>query len=98
VARVLIGVGTSTGYPSAMLLIRRRAEQAGLDTAPGNVLGGLVIAGTTREYLVSLATVRELGVLRGTSLRVGRPAGPESAGDLEAGRSTPLCVIIPRLG
>jgi MFS family permease len=47
VARVLIGVGTSTGYPSAMLLIRRRAEQAGLDTAPGNVLGGLVIAGTT---------------------------------------------------
>jgi DNA-binding CsgD family transcriptional regulator len=45
VARVLIGVGTSTGYPSAMLLIRRRAEQAGLDTPPGNVLGGLVIAG-----------------------------------------------------
>src|SRR5580700_8347288 len=45
VARVLIGVGTSAGYPSAMLLIRRRAEQAGLDTAPGNVLGGLVIAG-----------------------------------------------------
>ena len=45
VARVLIGVGTSAGYPSAMLLIRRRAEQAGLDTPPGNVLGGLVIAG-----------------------------------------------------
>ena len=45
VARVLIGVGTSAGYPSAMLLIRRRAEQAGLDTPPGNILGGLVIAG-----------------------------------------------------
>ena len=45
VARVLIGVGTSAGYPSAMLLIRRRAEQAGLDSPPGSVLGGLVIAG-----------------------------------------------------
>ena len=44
-ARVLIGVGTSAGYPSAMLLIRRRAEQAGLNSPPGNVLGGLVIAG-----------------------------------------------------
>jgi MFS family permease len=45
VARVLIGVGTSAGYPSAMLLIRRRATQAGLDAPPGSVLGGLVIAG-----------------------------------------------------
>jgi MFS family permease len=45
VARVLIGVGTSAGYPSAMLLIRRRAESAGLDAPPGGVLGGLVIAG-----------------------------------------------------
>ena len=45
VARVLIGVGTSAGYPSAMLLIRRRAEQAGLNSPPGSVLGGLVIAG-----------------------------------------------------
>jgi MFS family permease len=45
VARVLIGVGTSAGYPSAMLLIRRRAEAAGLDAPPGGVLGGLVIAG-----------------------------------------------------
>jgi MFS family permease len=44
-ARVLIGVGTSAGYPSAMLLIRRRADQAGLDAPPGSVLGGLVIAG-----------------------------------------------------
>jgi MFS family permease len=45
VARVLIGVGTSAGYPSAMLLVRRRSDQAGLDTPPGSVLGGLVIAG-----------------------------------------------------
>ncbi len=45
VSRVLIGVGTSAGYPSAMLLIRRRAEQASLDEPPGSVLGGLVIAG-----------------------------------------------------
>ena len=45
IARVLIGIGTSAGYPSAMLLIRRRATRAGLDAPPGNVLGGLVIAG-----------------------------------------------------
>ena len=45
VARVLIGVGTSAGYPSAMLLIRRRADAAGLDAPPGSVLGGLMIAG-----------------------------------------------------
>ena len=45
VARVLIGIGTSAGYPSAMLMVRRRAAQAGLGAPPGNVLGGLVIAG-----------------------------------------------------
>ena len=45
VARVLIGVGTSAGYPSAMVLIRRRADAAGLGEPPGNVLGGLAIAG-----------------------------------------------------
>jgi MFS family permease len=44
VSRVLIGIGTSAGYPSAMLLIRRRAESAGLDEPPGSVLGGLQIA------------------------------------------------------
>ncbi len=43
VSRVLIGLGTSTGYPSAMLLIRRRAEWAGMTEPPGGVLGGLVI-------------------------------------------------------
>lgn len=45
VARVLIGLGTSAGYPSAMLLIRRRATAIGLDAPPGNVLSGLAIAG-----------------------------------------------------
>jgi MFS family permease len=51
VARVLIGVGTSAGYPSAMLLIRRRAEQAGLEKPPGGVLGGLQIAGAATAAL-----------------------------------------------
>ncbi|HEX5406126.1 MAG TPA: MFS transporter [Pseudonocardiaceae bacterium] len=46
VARVLIGIGTSAGYPSAMLLIRRRAAAAGMREPPGGVLGGLSIAGT----------------------------------------------------
>jgi MFS family permease len=45
VARVLIGIGTSAGYPSAMLLIRRRATWAGMKKPPGGVLGGLSIAG-----------------------------------------------------
>jgi len=43
-ARVLLGLGTSAGYPVSMLLIRRRAEQAGLAEAPGSVLGGISIA------------------------------------------------------
>ena len=46
VARVLIGVGTSGGYPTAMVIIRRRSLQAGLGEPPGSVLGGLAIAGT----------------------------------------------------
>jgi MFS family permease len=41
VSRVLIGLGTSAGYPSAMLLIRRRAAVAGLRQPPGSVIGGL---------------------------------------------------------
>ncbi|WP_194897626.1 MFS transporter [Catenulispora pinisilvae] len=45
VARVLIGAGTSAGYPSAMLLIRRRAHEAGLQSPPLGVLGGLAVAG-----------------------------------------------------
>jgi MFS family permease len=45
VARVLIGLGTSAGYPSAMLLIRRRATAVGLESPPGGVLGLLAVAG-----------------------------------------------------
>ena len=48
VARVLIGVGTSCGYPSAMVIIRRRSHQAGLTEPPGSVLGSLAIAGGHR--------------------------------------------------
>ncbi|MDX6331538.1 MAG: hypothetical protein QOI83_3921, partial [Streptomycetaceae bacterium] len=44
-ARVLVGVGTSAGYPSAMILIRRRANSAGMSAPPGGVLGGIAIAG-----------------------------------------------------
>jgi MFS family permease len=41
VARVLVGVGTSAGNPSAMVQIRRRAQLAGLSSPPRGVLGGL---------------------------------------------------------
>ena len=51
IARVLIGIGTSGGYPSAMLMIRRRAESVGMGTPPGGVLGGLQIAGTAAVAL-----------------------------------------------
>jgi MFS family permease len=39
VARVLMGVGTSVGYPSTMVLIRRRATEAAL-TRPGGCSAG----------------------------------------------------------
>jgi MFS family permease len=45
ISRVRLGLGTSCAYPTAMLLIRRRAREAGLDQPPGGVLGGLQIAG-----------------------------------------------------
>jgi len=45
VARVFIGIGSSSAYPSAMLLIKRRATQAGMTKPPGGVLGGLSITG-----------------------------------------------------
>lgn len=41
-ARILLGVGTSAGFPSAMVMIRRRAEETG--ASPGGVLGALVAA------------------------------------------------------
>jgi MFS family permease len=51
VARVLIGAGSSAVYPSAMLLVRRRSEAAGLAAPPGGVLGGLMIAGAATSAL-----------------------------------------------
>ncbi len=50
-SRVLIGLGTSCAYPTAMLLIRTRARAAGLDQPPGGVLGGLQIAGIATASL-----------------------------------------------
>ena len=46
VSRVLIGMGTSAGYPSAMLLIRRRASAVGLQSPPSTVLASLSMAGS----------------------------------------------------
>lgn len=51
VSRVLIGLGTSCAYPTAMLLIRKRAQEAGMDQPPGGVLGGLMIAGVASASL-----------------------------------------------
>src|SRR3984885_8069487 len=51
VSRVLIGLGTSCASPTAMLLIRRRAREAGLEKPPGGVLGGLQIAGIATASL-----------------------------------------------
>jgi MFS family permease len=51
IARVLIGLGTSCAYPSAMMLIQRRAKSAGLEKPPGGVLGGLQIAGLATAAL-----------------------------------------------
>ncbi|MCX4579371.1 MFS transporter [Streptomyces sp. NBC_01571] len=45
VARVLIGIGTSAAFPCAMVMIRRRAQEAGADAPPGGVLGGIAMAG-----------------------------------------------------
>ena len=51
ISRVLIGLGTSCAYPTAMVLIRRRARTAGLEKPPGAVLGGLMIAGIATASL-----------------------------------------------
>jgi predicted MFS family arabinose efflux permease len=51
VARVLIGVGTSCANPTAMVLVRRRAREAGLDHPPGGVIGGLQVAGVATASL-----------------------------------------------
>ncbi|MGC5248827.1 MFS transporter [Gordonia sp. DT219] len=51
VSRILLGLGTSCAYPTAMLLIRRRANDAGMDQPPGGVLGGLMISGIATASL-----------------------------------------------
>ncbi|MFJ6691681.1 MFS transporter [Streptomyces sp. NPDC091294] len=51
ISRALIGIGTSCAYPTAMLLIRKRAREAGLEQPPGGVLGGLQIAGVATASL-----------------------------------------------
>ncbi|GAA3546008.1 MFS transporter [Amycolatopsis ultiminotia] len=51
ISRVLIGLGTSCAYPTAMLLIRKRARAAGMQQPPGLVLGGLQIAGVATASL-----------------------------------------------
>ena len=51
IARVLIGSGTSCAYPTAMMLIQRRAAAAGMEKPPGGVLGGLQIAGIATAAL-----------------------------------------------
>jgi MFS family permease len=51
VSRVMIGIGTSCAYPTAMLLIRERARETGLEQPPGGVLGGLQIAGVATASL-----------------------------------------------
>lgn len=43
VSRVLIGAGTSAAYPTAMALVRRRADALGLGV-PSTILGGFSIA------------------------------------------------------
>ncbi|AQW56191.1 MFS transporter [Streptomyces violaceusniger] len=50
-SRVVIGVGTSCAYPTAMLIIQRRARDAGMAKPPGGVLGGLMIAGIATASL-----------------------------------------------
>ncbi|MFG2045509.1 MFS transporter [Dactylosporangium sp. NPDC048998] len=50
-SRVAIGLGTSCAYPTAMLIIQRRARDAGMANAPGGVLGGLMIAGIATASL-----------------------------------------------
>lgn len=51
VGRVAVGLGSSCAYPTAMMLIQRRATAAGMEKPPGGVLGGLQIAGVATASL-----------------------------------------------
>ena len=57
-SRVLIGAGTSCGYPAAMMLVRRRADRMGLAEPPSLVLSILAMVG-----LVLIAVGPPLGGL-----------------------------------
>lgn len=50
ISRVLIGIGTSAGYPTAMTLIRKRADRLGTGV-PGIVLGAMSIAAQVTSAL-----------------------------------------------
>ena len=50
ISRVLIGIGTSAGYPTAMAIIRKRADDENTGV-PGGVLGGIAIAGQVTAAL-----------------------------------------------
>ena len=58
VSRVLIGLGTSCGYPAAMLMVRRKALDAGLVEPPAAMLSTLAMVG-----LVLIAVGPPLGGL-----------------------------------
>ena len=45
VSRIFIGLGTSCGYPSAMYMVRKRAQQAGLAEPPSAMLSVLAMVG-----------------------------------------------------
>jgi glutaconate CoA-transferase subunit A len=45
VSRVMIGIGTASAYPAAMVAIRRGADARGMPSPPGRLLGWLAIAG-----------------------------------------------------
>lgn len=51
ISRALIGLGASTAYPASMLLIRRRADSAGLSEPPSTVLGWLQISATVSSVV-----------------------------------------------
>lgn len=79
IARVLIGLGTSCAYPTAMLLIRRRARDAGLATR--RVASSMVCRSPVSRYLVPRVADRRragwgawlaFGVLRQRSGRFDR--------------------------
>jgi predicted MFS family arabinose efflux permease len=43
-ARIVLGIGTSAGFPTAMLIIRRRVAETGTES-PGGLLGAIAMAG-----------------------------------------------------